>query len=236
MLDSESPFPTMAPLSHIVRVVRIRARDDLLPWMHLVRLSIAPRLRVSSPDIELYVTSSHQGDSCGIRSNRTDFYGTVPRSIPSMGPVLTGLDLNSVHFNNSADLCRLLVSYPMLRRITLENLTWTTPPTYESFYSLQLGSGAEQLVTTCKNDQELHATWFLPAVIARTEKPPRVPSRQAIQHSARLHPEDHKCLFALLGVLRGQEEPARADDTPQQWYILRPLDGGSKTRSTYWPI
>lgn len=43
-----------------------------------------------------------------------------------MYPVLTGLVCTYVHFNNGAELCRLLASYPILTRMWLNDLASET--------------------------------------------------------------------------------------------------------------
>lgn len=221
MLDSDPPSPTMPPLCNIIRAVQIDARNDARPWLHLVRLTIIPRLRESSAEIVLAVDGSHSGESRVIGNNQTDFYGLVPRSLPSMAPVLTSLCLTSVHFTNRAELCLLLGSYPMLKLIGLCELTWTTPPVWDDFLFLQLGPGAFCIETECGNDQDLPTVWFLPALIARTEKPVRFRPQQALQSTPRLHLEDYKSLVVLLGVLRRQEGPATVDGQMQYWGIQR---------------
>lgn len=232
MLDSPPPCFTMPALSNIIQHFRLDVCDDVPPWIHLVRLMIIPRMRVSSPDIRLHFSGSQPGESRVIRTNRTDFYGLVPHSLPSMAPILTTLLLVHVHFNNGAELCRLLASYPMLKRIRLFELTWITPPVCDDFLFLQLGPSAVFIETKCGKGQELPATWFFPALTARTEKPLRSPSLQDLQNTPRLHPEDYKLLAGLFGALHGQEEPATADDQLQHWAIRRRSDVTSEICST----
>lgn len=92
--------------------------------------------------------------------------------------------------------------------------SWTTPPTCEDFSSLQLGPKAIAIKTGYRKDQELPATWFLPALVARTEKPQRPRPQEAVRSAARLPPQDFKSLIALLGLLRGQGAAATVGDEP----------------------
>lgn len=99
-------------------------KSDDLPWLHLVSLSLFPKL--TNPNTT--ITLSLRFVCTDPTTNWRQIYRGLPRSTPVVCSSMNELNLQGVKFKRGEDLVRLIRRFPKLRGLIVQ-AEWETPPT-----------------------------------------------------------------------------------------------------------
>lgn len=154
-------------VSRLVEYVVAMPSGTAAPWLHLVNTTVLPFLGPNLLGFNVDASALRTGMTSA-QARLTSLHPDLPRTVPaSFGPIQR-LKLEKVHFDNSAELRRLLRGLPKLELLSLFDLTWTTPPNSEAFIGLVLGEKVWAVETddSGSKGRVLPVEWFLPALLS----------------------------------------------------------------------
>ena len=201
-----APLDAVSPIHSLVSYIRADPDGKELPWLHQL-----PSLLALCEIDAVEVDGSRIRTASGKPLFRT-LHLALPRSLPPSYTVVHKLCLTDVHFTDTTELSKLLVSCRELHEICLENLAWDTELTLESFMSLGF---AEPLIRAeITTQQSFFAFGFIPTVIARIKLTSTRGPRKAEFLADR---EGYMALLNFIDVVH----PRSNEPQPAHWAIER---------------
>lgn len=200
----ESTPSSLTPIVQYARIVActVDARD--IPWLHHVQDQVISKSR--DPKTCRYEVDFQSPGADDVEANLAlrPLHAGLPRSLPRRFSDVDRVTVRGTHFRNGAELCRFIRSIPSerTRQIALIDLTWTTKPDLETFFSLSLGGTVPRVHTRCNSIDEFNPLWLLPALFKYPGR--RLPS--LIRPEYPLHHDDYKSLLRVVSLATSSQD------------------------------